>query len=758
MTLRLNGSSKIVGLAAIGVVFVTVAFFTVAPAGATAQSDSDGVIHTDYFDIEYEDGTQAEAEQVASFADEYHQILFQRFGVAPADRPVTVRIVPDGETPCGDPGCYQQGLIVISTGDRDTFYHELVHHLQDQTFGVGGSSLTPEVTVEGTAQYLMTSPEEIAATASFREEDIYFHSDDAAGDQYNDLALFPEYVLHEYGRAGFDILYTADHPRELESVADEDYQTIIDNFYQQLDAQQSRLQNGGAPLVGFTYTPQHPSEESEVTFDARTPEAIEKLGRSWYNGEAESFEWDFDGDGTIDATGPIVTRTIENPADTTVTLYVTIDGQRYRAKQDLLDDSMAIGSGEAPQFSIDGVTMGEEFGVYEPAELPEATAGEDVSLSVRVTNRGGLGSQTVDVSFDGSDIASEEIELRQGETQGVGIKHQIPTDLETGKHTYTIQIGTQTFERTIYIKPTGVEISWGSASVPNGVEGAMIGGQIEPGKRIQLVVDVSVRDDSVGTTETVQVSFDDQVVGEKEVQLTSGTQELQFEFTVPSEPGTYQLGASLAESNAGIDVSGFSRRITVQNLQQSRKVQLQSKDGPCEAQLSAVRIAEVYKSDRGWVAGANADSITIGDRVKVEIRGLRNDECSLVPELPVTVAGESKLVREENMRTRKYLFTFTHRFDEPGTHQIRSDDTVLTSVNVAVDRDSSESSEVESDADKDSSESGNENTESTGDSESTDGNNESNTADSSVNTPGFDVPVAVFAVAVFAILATKRHQ
>jgi PKD repeat protein len=81
------------------------------------------------------------------------------------------------------------------------------------------------------------------------------------------------------------------------------------------------VQGGGsgnaAPTASFTYSPTDPNVGESVTFDAS--------GSGDTDGTIDSYDWDFDNDGTIDATGPQVTNTFDSQGDYPVTLTVTDD-------------------------------------------------------------------------------------------------------------------------------------------------------------------------------------------------------------------------------------------------------------------------------------------------------------------------------------------------------------------------------------------------------------------------------------------------
>jgi PKD repeat protein len=71
------------------------------------------------------------------------------------------------------------------------------------------------------------------------------------------------------------------------------------------------------PTATFSYTPDQPQEGEQITFDASNS--------SDPNGVITSYEWDFDSDGTTDATGETVDHTYTDGGEYTATLTVTDD-------------------------------------------------------------------------------------------------------------------------------------------------------------------------------------------------------------------------------------------------------------------------------------------------------------------------------------------------------------------------------------------------------------------------------------------------
>jgi len=92
--------------------------------------------------------------------------------------------------------------------------------------------------------------------------------------------------------------------------------TITDEFGE-TDTATVTVEINDPPTAAFSYTPDQPQEGEQVTFDASAS--------SDPNGVVSSYQWDFDGDGTIDATGETATHTYSDGGQYMATLTVTDD-------------------------------------------------------------------------------------------------------------------------------------------------------------------------------------------------------------------------------------------------------------------------------------------------------------------------------------------------------------------------------------------------------------------------------------------------
>ncbi len=697
--MRSHRAAVVLGVCLAAVLLAVVA----VPGGAAGQESTDDRIQTDYFTISYTDGNRGDAEAVASFADDYYEVLFQRFGVEPVDEKIPVRVVEKADLDCESAdarGCYKSGVeatIYVTSDSRSVFYHELTHRFQAKAME-GGAWIDPpgsidkfDVFVEGTASYLDRSAGEIRQQASFRAEEIEMTTKDATGEEYADLSLFTEFVLHEYGREGFDMLYTESDPRDVASLSESDYPALVETFYDQLPEQESRLAEGGAPLAGFTYDPFLPEPGSEVTFDARTPSAIAALDRSWYDGEAEAYEWDFDGDGEIDATGPTVTRTIDDPASTTVTLYVTVDGERYRAEQDLLDSSMALSeSAVNPAFEVTQIERGAGLNLHFDDESVdyEAAPGQTVGLDLTVENNGIAGSQQIEFYLNGEQLDSRQLNLDGSERREISVDHTIPDGLESGSYEYEVRIDDQRWTRQIYILQPEIGVKFDSISVPDGTEGWIENARVKPGKRMEVQFKIINRENA-NVDGAVELYVGDEMVETKDVSFGSGSNVVSFDTTAPSSTGAYQIRAvPVADSNVAVE--GASRRINVREDISVAEIEAQSDAGRCPLTVTSVSIYSVYKGEEGWVDPENVDRITPDDDIRWNINAMPDESCEGTLELTLDFNGETRTFYTGVRGPMEIYFDPAYSFEEPGEHEVRHGNTVLDTVTISAAADTTD--------------------------------------------------------------------
>ncbi|MFP8955520.1 hypothetical protein ACLI4Y_02240 [Natrialbaceae archaeon A-CW3] len=399
-----------------------------APDPADGEVADDGELETDYFLISYHEEYAAEAETIAAVADDHYVVLHQKFGLESPAGKTQIIVGPRENQPCDAVGCVDPlNRVWVTSDSRSLLHHELVHTIQLREHWSPLNQLSaPDpgegMFIEGTAKYLDASAAQLERSARFDPDAIELTTYPEGSTEYAERALFVEFVLETYGREAFDALYLEGSATGLEAATGDSYETLQADFYAQLDAQQQRLHDGGAPLPAFTYDPIEPEPGQEITLDARTPDPVAATDRTWYPTEPDEFAWDLTGDGEVDATGP--TATLEVPTDGSwpaeVTLLVDIDGETHAATQRI------VLSGEPSVEFVDTVVP-DQFEI-----------GQTMSATVTVVNDDPRpASETIELVIGDERIAFTTVELAPGEEQTIELRGTVP-ELEAG--TYSVQI------------------------------------------------------------------------------------------------------------------------------------------------------------------------------------------------------------------------------------------------------------------------------------------------------------------------------
>lgn len=377
--------------AGIGVAVVVLSLLLIAPSvavveggagGSTAQSptsvtalqesnetvdDSDDRrIETTYATIMYHEEYREEAASVADVVDEHYLVIHQTFSIHPPENEVSIVVGPRETFPCDAVGCVDPlGRVYLSTDDRSLLHHELVHVAQVRNHWSPTSLVRDPDTgegaiIEGTAKYLDSAPSSIGRSARFDPDRIQLTPYPETSEDYANQALFAEFVLHEYGRGAFDAMVLDGDVDALEAETGTPYAELESQFYDDLDEQRARLRSGGPIHPAFTYEPFVATPGDAVTLDARTPDAVSALDRTWYPTEPDGYAWDLTGDGEIDATGPEITHEFETAGTNDVTLIVTVDGEEYATTQRLLVTDDLDGDGFPVAGDTDGTNWTDE--------------------------------------------------------------------------------------------------------------------------------------------------------------------------------------------------------------------------------------------------------------------------------------------------------------------------------------------------------------------------------------------------------------
>ncbi|OYR47060.1 PKD domain-containing protein, partial [Halorubrum sp. Eb13] len=145
------------------------------------------------------------------------------------------------------------------------------------------------------------------------------------------------------------------------------------------------------PSAAFDATPADPTVGEDVTFDASASTDSD--------GSIESYEWDFDGDGTTDASGEQVTNAFAAADDYAVTLTVTDDDGATA------ETTQTVSVSEAPD--PDPPTDGPSTEVSLSPESELVAVGDSAEYDVVVDDAdGGVGVYSMTVTADDPSVAS----------------------------------------------------------------------------------------------------------------------------------------------------------------------------------------------------------------------------------------------------------------------------------------------------------------------------------------------------------------
>jgi len=395
------------------------------------EEPDDGTLETTYFEIIYDEAYEAEADTIADVADDHYEVLHQKFGLEVPEERLQIFVGPRENQPCDAAGCVDPlNRVWVTSDSRSLLHHELVHTIQLRQHWSPLNALSPPdsgegMFIEGTAKYLDSSPDAIAENARFDPTLLEMTPYPDGSTEYAERALFVEFILANHDRDTFDVLYLEGDVDALEAETGESYADLRAAFDDQLETQHDRLQAGGTPLPAFTYDVVEPEPGETITLDARTPEPVTALERSWYPEEPAAFEWDLTGDGEIDETGE--TATLEIPEGEAlgewsgeVTLTVTIDGETYTGTQPIVVDH------------------DHELAVLEVITPDSAVVDDPFSTSVTVENQGHRTvSEIINLEVGDQSVTAKQVDLEGGEERAIDLEATL-RGLEAG--TYEVQI------------------------------------------------------------------------------------------------------------------------------------------------------------------------------------------------------------------------------------------------------------------------------------------------------------------------------
>ena len=179
-------------------------------------------------------------------------------------------------------------------------------------------------------------------------------------------------------------------------------------------------QDNAAPTARIDYGPPNPVTGETVTFDASES--------SDPDGNIARYEWDFDGDGTTDATGETVTHVYEESGDYTVGLTVLDQGD----ERSVTTETVTVGENEAPNASF---TISPD----------DPQTGETVTFeaSGSTDSDGTISTYEWDLNGDGTiDATGETVEYTYEQGGSYTVTLTVTDDLEaTGSTSRTVSIG-----------------------------------------------------------------------------------------------------------------------------------------------------------------------------------------------------------------------------------------------------------------------------------------------------------------------------
>jgi PKD repeat protein len=285
------------------------------------------------------------------------------------------------------------------------------------------------------------------------------------------------------------------------------------------------------PIVSFASVPAEPTATEQVTFDATNSSAS--------TGTITTYKWDFNGDGTVDAT-----------TQAPITTYTYADPGQYDASLTVVDDD---GTQNTTNRSIDVVREDRDTGtavfnitsVDAPSQVEKprtSLSTSDFNLTVTVTNTGSReGTQTVRAAASITS-STEEVSLAPGESQIIRFS-EMNAIAEIGE-TLEVNVETANESTTTTVAVVGQTPTFDLKQVSTN-------SPIQAGNPVEVTVEL---ENTGGEIETQTISADSPGIGTAEttVQLAAGesTQRTLEVSTDPGDTGSYALTVQSADESA----------------------------------------------------------------------------------------------------------------------------------------------------------------------------------------------------------------
>ncbi|WP_049984764.1 PKD domain-containing protein [Halobellus rufus] len=386
-----------------------------------------------------------------------------------------------------------------------------------------------------------------------------------------------------------------------------------------------------APSASFDVSPASPDVGEEVSLDAS--------GSSDADGSIVSYEWDFDGDGTVDATGssPTAAHTYDSADDYTVELTVIDDD----GATDTATETITVSQAPQPdpaEFQLSALD------VESPVEQ-----GTDAAVTATVENVGGeSGTQTVALDVDGSEVDSQSVTIDGDSSQQVSFDVDT-SGLSVGDHDVTLSTDDDSASATLTVNEAPPDNQPPSA--------AFDVSPADPETDETVTFDAAASSDADGSIASYEWDFGDgetatgetathsyETAGDYTVELTvtddDGATDTATEtvtVAAPSEPGPEQSTAvSLSPDEDLVAVNGST----------TFDVVVENADGGVGAYSLGVSVDDASAAaitDLSVDDGALSDVEVAGDgsSASADVALLDTDDTGPVTVATVTVDGEA---------------------------------------------------------------------------------------------------------------------
>ncbi|MGM0718181.1 MAG: malectin domain-containing carbohydrate-binding protein, partial [Halobacteriota archaeon] len=336
-----------------------------------------------------------------------------------------------------------------------------------------------------------------------------------------------------------------------ETISTQQIQQLINLW--QTDATAGDGKDAQSPTASFTSSPTAPETDEAVSFDASD---------SSDDGAIESYEWDFDGDGTTDATGEQVTETFDSPGDYDVELTVTDDdGDTDTATQTVTVSEATAAEGSSqllvtPDSGVDSSTYG--GGSFQLSNTGEA----DIASVTIELDSGTMPDMVWDPEGTAGDPTGKGLVVDSESGDGVGVVSTADGDVFSDPHNGVDGddgYDTLTIDFTDF--DAGEELSFSADNDPTSIKGATVGSQAAgPVSGLELAGATMTVEYETGETQTNTLFSDGSgggaqasIAGDVPDAPTIDVQDVSLESTTLSDDTT---AATVSEAQQTIAVTG----------------------------------------------------------------------------------------------------------------------------------------------------------------------------------------------------------